>query len=488
VILENGTNMPLAPQAFAETSPQFWPSYFVPRLGMTLETAFASYGTLYRTQPWVYAGVRKVAGSIARLGAAVWDQSPETGQELDLDGPYAQLIANPCPTMSPSNFWFWTAATIEVYGETYWIKLREGRGRQITGFVPMHPSLLQIFRDTGGEEAYRFMGRPGQVFARDDIVCFRDFNPDNLMRGISRLEPLRSTLLNEDSARRSMAATWKNGTRPTGIVTSERELGTDGRSRLKKAFQSEHQGTGNHGRVILLEDGVTFEQMDAKAVDMAYLEARELNREEVCGVMDLPPSSLQIMDHATFSNITENMRSLYRDSMAPRIEFIESVIDWEVGREFNGPKVMKFAVAEVLRGAFEQRAESVAKLVQCGVLKPAEGRQMMDLNVAGPEADQLLVQGAMVPLTQAGQTPDTGNASGAGGVDGDQGPITHVPAIAGSGGTDVPIPVQKHVRDLKADMRRGHTLLAAAERAINRTGDRDGVREAFEYLLERQIA
>lgn len=483
MILENGSNMPLAPQAFAETAPQFWPSYFVPRLGLTLETAFASYGQLYRTQPWVYAGVRKVARSIARLGAAVWDQSPENGQELDLDGPFAQLIANPCPTMNPSAFWEWTASTIEIYGETYWIKLREGRGDQVTGFVPMHPSLLQIFRDTGGEEAYRFMGRPGMVFARSDMVAFKEFNPDGVMRGMSRLEPLRSTLLNEDSARRSMAATWKNGTRPTGVLISERELGTEGRERLKMGWQSEHTGSGNHGRTPVLEDGVTFQPIDSKAIDMAYLEARELNREEVCGVMDLPPSALQIMQDATFSNITENMRSLYRDSLAPRVEFIEDVINWEVGRDFNGPKVMKFAVAEVLRGAFEQRAEAVAKLVQCGVMKPAEARQYFDLNVAGPEADQLLIQGAMVPLSQAGQQPDQPQLTS-----GDEN-VTHVPSPSSGGGTNVPqLSSVKHVRELSGLMGRNRTLQEAAREVIKKTGDTEGVREACEYLLERRIA
>lgn len=482
MILENGTNMPLAPQAFGETAPQFWPSYFVPRLGMSLETAFASYGQLYRTQPWIYAAVRKVARSTARLGAGVWDQSPASGQQLDLVGPFAQLIADPCPILPPTAFWEWTAATIEIYGETYWIKLREGRGDQVTGFVPMHPSLVQIFRDVGGEEAYRFMGRPGEVFSRDDVVPFREFNPDNVMRGMSRLEPLRSTLLNEDSARRSMAATWKNGTRPTGTVTSERELGTLGRERLKRAFESEHQGSGNHGRVILLEDGVTFAPVDSKAVDMAYLEARQLNREEVAGVFDLPPSSLQIMDHATFSNITENMRSLYRDSMAPRIEFIESVINWEVGRDFNGPKVMKFAVAEVLRGAFEQRAQALASLVQCGVFKPSEARQYFDLNVAGPEADQLLIQGAMVPLKQAGQQQNPSSP------DGPKEP-THVPALNGAGGTDVPTPpVAKYMREIGAHVGRGESIQSAARFLIEKTGDTDGVREACEFLLERRIA
>jgi hypothetical protein len=278
-----------------------------------------------------------------------------------------------------------------------------------------------------------------------------------------------------------MASTWKNGTNPSGVVTSPRELGTLGRERLKMAFQSEHQGTGNHGRVVVLEDETDFKPIEANAVDMAYLGARDLNRQEVCTVMDLPPSSLQDMTHATFSNIEENGRSLYRDSLSSRITFIEDVVDWDVGREFNGPKQMKFAVAEQLRGSFTERAESVAKLVQCGVMKPAEARQFFDLNVAGPEADELYIQGAMVPL---GQAP--ANAAGAGGVDGSEG-ITHVPAITGSGGTDVPA-IQKHVRHMSGLLGRGRTLQEAAREVIQKTGDQDGVRDACEFLLERRIA
>jgi Phage portal protein len=290
--------------------------------------------------------------------------------------------------------------------------------------------------------------------------------------------------MNEDSARRSMAATWKNGTRPTGVLISERELGTLGRERLKTGWQSEHQGSGNHGRVPVLEDGVTFQPIDSNALEMAYLGARELNRDEVCGVMDLPPPALQIMTHATFSNVTENMQSLYRDSLAPRIEFIESVINWDVGREFNGDKVMKFAVAEVLRGAFEQRAEAVAKLVQAGIMMPAEAREFFDLNVAGPEADQLYVQGAMVPLESAGKEPAAAPPGPAA-----LPAATHVPSPDGPG-TDVPAPaaVHKYVRALGGLIGRGRTLQDAARELIGKTGDTEGVRQACEYLLERRIA
>lgn len=487
-IMENGSNVPLAPQAFGETAPQFYRSYFVPRQGMSLETAFATYGHLYRVQPWVYTAVNKVASSIARLGVAVWDQSPKSGQELDLDGPFAKLMADPCPTLDPYSFWAWTTSTIETYGETFWIKLRDkSTNNRITGFFPMHPSLVQILRDADGTESFRFMGRPNKVFDEKDVVPFRTFNPDNYMRGMSRLEPLRLTLQNEDSSRRAMAAAWKNGARPSGVLSSERELGTNGRARLKAAFQSEHQGSGNWGRVPVLEDGVTFTPMQLHPDEMSYIEGRKLNREEVAAVMDLPPTAIQILDHATFSNVTENMRSLYRDSMAPRIEFVESVVNWHVGREFYGPKVMKFAVAEQLRGAFEQRAEAVAKLIQCGVYKPAEGRQLFDLNTAGPEADELYMQGAMVPLGQA-QTPAAPNQP----ADAGQLALTHVPSPDGAGGTNVPRALspaaEKHLRDMSGLLGRQRTLQEAAREQINKTGDTEGVREACEYMLERRVS
>lgn len=57
---------------------------------------------------------------------------------------------------------------------------------------------------------------------------------------------------------------------------------------------------------------------------------------------------------------------------------------------------------EVLRGDFEARAESVNKLVQIGVLKPSEGRPMFNLAPAGPEADKLYGNAALVPLGSNG--------------------------------------------------------------------------------------
>jgi hypothetical protein len=111
---------------------------------------------------------------------------------------------------------------------------------------------------------------------------------------------------------------------------------------------------------------------------------------------------VHILDHATFSNITEQMRSMYRDTMAPRLEDVESVIEHELLPDFDPSGSLgysaRFALDEVLRGDFETRAVAVQKLLQSGVMKPAEARVLFDLTYAGPITDKLYANAAMQEL------------------------------------------------------------------------------------------
>ena len=467
MILANGTQRVLAPQAFAELSPQFYNSYFVPRTGLDLEVSFATYAELYRKQPWVNVVVNKISNLVARLGVQVWDMGSATGKMLDTDSPYAKLIAKPSPYMDSHSFWVWVAATIEIFGETYLIKIREG-GR-VTGFAPMHPAQVKIHRNQDGTVTYQFLGHPNQEFHQDDVVPFRSFDPFGAMRGMSRLEPLRSTLMSEDSARRATASWWRNMGRPSMVLQTEKKLGPDGRQRVQDAFRAVAGGSSNAGGIIVLEDDLKATSMQLSAEEMQYIESRKLNREEVCAVFDIPPAAVHVHDHSTYSNVTEMMRSVYRDSMAPRIGFIESVLDWYVGSDFGGDRVARFCVAEVLRGDFEARAEAMSSLVQAGIAKPSEARPFFDLDDAGPVADRLYANSAIQPL-------------------GAEKPATSPPALNEPPTNVVPLPAAKYVRDIGGLIGRGKSIQEAAAALLTKhPGDRDAIREACELIIERQL-
>ena len=471
MILSNGQNRPLAPQAFAEIAPQFYNSYFVPRTGLDLETSFATYAQLYQRQPWVATVVNKRANLVARLGVNVWDESSPTGKTVDNASPYAKLMAKPCPDMDPYTFWQWVASTLDIFGETYLIKLRDPSNRKCIGLIPRHPAQTKIHRSNDGTVTYQFLGHPNQEFAGDDVVPFRSFDPFGTMRGMSKLEPLRSTLMNEDSARRATASWWRNMGRPSMVLTTEKKLGPEGRGRLQAAVRATAGGSSNAGGILVLEDDVKANTMQLTAEEMQYLESRKLNREEVCAVFDMPPAAVHILDNATYSNVEENLRSVYRDTMAPVIEFLESVLNWYVGSEFNGAKTAMFNTSDVLRGDFEARATAVTQLVNAGVMKPAEARPMFDLNEAGPEADRLYAHSAIQPL---GAEPKP------------------LPAPQGQSGNVLPFPgqaaPQKYVRDIGGLIGRGKSLQDAARSLLEKhPGDEDAIKAACELIIERQL-
>jgi len=410
-----GSNIPLAPQALAELEPIIPQGYYYPEhMGMELEYRYALYGEIYLHQPWVNAVIRKRADAIARLPVNVWDVNSDGTRDLDTQSQYAALLADPCSKMHPYEFWHWLQTTLDIYGETYLVIVRKDPGdntSQPIDLLPMHPSRVAIRRDPeDGTYTYFFQAGSGintelVSFPETNIVPFKMFNPSRLERGMSKMEALRSTIFAEDSSRTATSAMWRNAGRPNVVLESVKALGDIGRKKLRAEFDGAHAGSGNVGKTLVLEDGVTAKAMQITALDMQYIESRQLNREEVCGVYDVAPPIVHILDRATFSNISAQMRAFYRDTMAPPIEFIQSAIDKYVGSNWTRKNIMRFAVDEVIRGDYEVRVEAAHKGVATAVLTPNEARELIGLNKYNdPKADELWANSAIQRLGEPGET------------------------------------------------------------------------------------
>ena len=417
MIVSNGTTLDFAPQALGETVPSLSNGYFYATQGLELSGKFATYAALYRAQPIVATLVDKIATAAARLTVKVWDNTPKTGKVQDTTSDYARLMADPCTVMSPFAFYRWTFSTYEVYGESFWYKVRDPNGpsvetehgTRLTGKVinvlPMHPSRTAVHRTTFGAVEYVFtlgVASAGILHApAEDVVAFLRYNPDSLMRGLSRLEPLRTTLLNEDAARRATQSFWKNGLRPSVVLSHPGNLTQPALDRLKANMDARHAGADNMGGSVILEEGLTTTVVQLSAEEMQYIEGRKINMQEGCMVYDVPPPVVHILDHATFTNITEQMRSMYRDTMTGRLEDWESVIDFSLRPEFFpiGERKANFDMTDVLRGDYETRADKAVTLRQSGIYTGNEARDIVGIALSSdPEMDRLYANAALVPL------------------------------------------------------------------------------------------
>jgi HK97 family phage portal protein len=496
VITVGGSYRPLAPQAFAETAPQFFSSYFVPRVGVQLATSFVTYGAMYQIQPWIHAVVDKIAMYMARIGVNVYDTSSGRGDVLDRTSPYARLMADPCYTVPPFNFYHWLVSTVEIYGEAFLIKSRDDNDR-ITSFIPMHPSNTQIHRSQTGDLCYRFMGRPNELIDEKEVVPFRRYNPHNTMRGLSRIEPLRLTLMNEDNARRASNAFFDNMGRPSMVLSTPRKLGKDGRERLQAAFDAQVGGADNAGNLLVLEDEVTATRMQLDASEMQYIDARRLNREEVCAVFDVAPPALRILDKATDANLESQFRDVYKDTIDPRAEMIASTFDYHVGSEFYGQRELRFNVAQQLRGDIEKLAPAAVQLINAGAAKPAEVRPWFDFDDAGPVANRLYANRALQPLggpflvyNEQGQLSPPGMSAPAA-IEPGAAPTRNLAPPPNTGSLPQRLPTvtekaAKYMRDIGGAIGGGKSWQEAAQRLLDTyPGDIDDIQTACLHILER---
>ncbi len=389
----------------SDTTPMFANAQYYANSSLPLAGLQAAYGLLYRQQLWVGVVVRKLAMLTARIPFDVKRQVNDN-EQTPQPGPLSDLLLRPNPTLSGFRLWQWTSATKSIYGEAFWLKLRDQKG-QVRELHPMHPANTVVRRKDDGTLEYVYMS--AGTYATDlpaypatDIVAFTNYNPDTLNRGVSNLESLRATLLNEDASRRAQSSFWTKGARPSVVLTHPNTLSPEAATRLKAGWSAMHQGADNMGGTAVLEEGLMPQILQLTSEDMQYIEGRKLNREEVAAAYDIPPPAVHILDHATYSNITEQLRSVYRDTMAPEFVNFESVINHQLVPDFyplTDGVFSRFNMDEVLRGDFETRATAVGGLIEKGLLTPNEGRPMFgQARYADPVADKLYANAMIVPL------------------------------------------------------------------------------------------
>lgn len=384
-----------------------WPA------SLQLGQQWVSYAAMYRRQQWVRTVVDKRAMLLARLPLKVYEHDDLNRPEVP-DHPYARLLSRPSQRLSRYQLWTWVQTTYDIYGEAFLGKQRDANGRPVQ-LVPLHPLSMHAKDETDGRTLWDFDN--GNVTIKNipthDLVHFRTYNPESFVRGLSKLESLRATLENEDAALRAQSAFWRKGARPGVALTHPGNLSKPAQDRLKLEWNQLASGADNFGTTVVLEEGMKPEIMQLSAEEAQYIDGRKLNREEVVSAYDMPPPAVHILDNATYSNITAQLRSVYRDTMAPICVMHEAELETQLrgsvrpgGSEpdFGDDVYAEFLMDGVLRGDFEERMSAYQTGVNSGTLTPAEVRKLENLPfIEG--SDRLFINSTMVPIEVASAEP-----------------------------------------------------------------------------------
>lgn len=355
----------------------------------------ADYAEIWRTQGAVRTVVDFLGRNIASLGLHQFRRASDTDRQRVTDSGLIKLLNRPNPATTRYRMMDALVRDYGIFDRAYWLKMKASAGLYLLRLPPARVTPV------GGSwlwpEAFEFNGGKGKrTFPADQVVHFRGYAPDGDLAGSPPIESLRRVLAEEYEAGRMREQTLRNGARVSGYL--ERPAGAPTWSdaaadRFRKSWRAQYSGGGPEaGGTPILEDGMKFVAASQTAEQLQYVEARKLTREEVAASYFIPPTMVGVMDSATFSNIREQHKHLYQDTLGPWLAMIAEELTLQLLPDFEDSKdtYLEFNLDEKLRGSFEEQAAQLQASVGGPWMTRNEARAMRNMP-AVEGGDELIV-------------------------------------------------------------------------------------------------
>ncbi len=408
------------------------------------------------TIPAFYAGVAYIAEDVAKVPLNMFEDLGEAGSRKARNHEL-QSVLHDQPNQSQTSIeWREMVTAIAILRGRCVNEIRYGTRGAIDQVVPLHPDLLRRERiKATGQWKYLYKD-PLRSFEERALLSDDVFVVSG-RQDRSVIEFAQTNLGNIIATERYGGFMFSRGAKHQGVLSAKGKLSDPVKAALRKALDEYSIDGPRAGRPLLLEDGMTWQNVSMTASDAQLLESQQFSVAQVCRWLRIPLHKVFEMSGAQNASIAVQLSTDYVvDSLLGWCERWEQAIwrDLLVDKTFFA----KHNLDGLLRGDPAVRAKMYSLAIQWGWMTRNEVREMEDLNP---------LDGLDEPLTPANMTA------------GDEGE-PRMPGRAGPGSQAVGL-LRLHAADAAA--RTVRREMAAMSKLAERTGDdraawRTGV-EAF---------
>lgn len=274
----------------------------------------------------VYACVNLIARNLATLPLSVY-KIADTASVKNTSHPLHWLLHD-SPNASMSSF-DWRCATFAnelLWGNAFtWIAF------DVTG-KPMALYPLRSDRMTvevsGGEVSYVYRTANNRTvrYTSAEIIHHKHFTLDGVV-GISPIEQARRTLQFSQQIERFGTSLFANGARPSGVLTHPGQLSPEAAQRLRENFEKTYSGPDKAGKLIVLEDGLSYSQTSINPVDAEFLASRKFSVSEIARIFGVPEVLIGQIDRPTYGSIADLKNHFLTFTLLPIIKSFEQALN-----------------------------------------------------------------------------------------------------------------------------------------------------------------
>lgn len=345
--------------------------------------------------PAVNAAVNFLSRTLAALPLHAFLRKDGSAEREN--GDIEKALRFPTPEMDgfKARQYFWQQVFTGGRG-LIWI---ERKGGGVANFWPLNPSKTRIRRQ-GLATAYH---HDGQVYAAEDVIDLAYMLKDDQLGHYGPIN-LASKAIQLALAMNDYASTFfAGGGVPPLSLAGPMASGNDALKRTVTDVEQAIKFAQVNGSPIMpIPAGYELEAVGIDPAKGQMTEARLFQVQEVARAYQLPPMFLQDLTKGNFANTEQQDLHLVKHLIAQWAKAFEAQATLKIyGRDQAGQKYVEHNLDGLQRGDFKSRIEALARAIQTAQITPNEARALDNRPKSpNPAADELLVQGATVPLGQ----------------------------------------------------------------------------------------
>ena len=349
--------------------------------GLSLSTIFPDADNFTNdkatTLTSVWCAIRLLSESVSSLPCSVYKKQANGDKIEDTENRIYNLIKYyPNKYQNKITFFEYIMMCICTNGNSYVQIVRDNNGNPVE-LIPLNPEKVDVVINDG--QLFYQLKNSG-ILDSADLLHFKTLTNDGII-GISPIDQCAKALnwgLNLEQFGNTF---FKNGAKPSSVLSTDRALSETAIERLKHSFNSAYSKLSNSNSTIILEEGLTFKPISITPEQAQFLLSRQFSIEETARIFNVPPHMLKDLTKSSFNNIEMQSQEFVTYTLIPYITRIESEMNAKLFRTNEiGNTFIEFNVNGLLRGDVKSRNEAYKTAITNGYMSINEVRQKENLN------------------------------------------------------------------------------------------------------------
>lgn len=295
----------------------------------------------YQRNVMVFSCIQKIAQACASIEWEAYNKR-KGGKPTELDtSPLLDLLHKPNPLQSRQEFIEGLVAYLLLTGNSY-IEANRPNEKAIPAelWTPCPNNMSVIPNALGYVGTYVYKsGSQIRKFPVDAVTMkgninhIKTFHPTDLWFGMSPLEAAIVSLDQNNQVGKWNLALLQNSSVPSGVLQVERTptnpsggLAVEQRDQLRKEVAERYSGANNAGRPMLLEGGISWQQVSLSPKEMEWLNTKKVTAEDICLIYGVPPEIMGL-GKTTYANYNEAQKAFYKGTVLPIMDKIENSLN-----------------------------------------------------------------------------------------------------------------------------------------------------------------